>query len=210
MSTSTILSDPARYAADIQRGQGDTVNAQFGPITGILQGPTNLGKVVVEGIDIVLKTRFKVAPGKRVALRLNGTCVSKYNVQNLDGTYKSSVDNPAAVGMGVVLRWRHTLSATWDSGPWSAGSSENDQVGCRGLRTSLQTVTTTPVPRKPGSHDTSVGTPSTALPATCSAPLRRSAGTAGIAALAASAVCGCAQSAANQNANPIELALATR
>ena len=154
LSTATILGDPARYAAYIQRGAPDGNASGQGPITGILQGLTNLGKIVVEGIDVDVKTRLNLSEGNRISLRLNGTYVSKYDVQNIDGTYTSSINNPAAVGIGVVLRWRHTLGAVWEAGPWSVGFSENYQVGYRDLRTSLQTVATTPTPRQVGSYET--------------------------------------------------------
>ncbi len=154
LSTATILGDPARYAAYIQRGAPDGNASGVGPITGILQGLVNLGKIQVEGIDLDLTGRVALTPADRLTLRLNGNYVSKYDVQNTDGSYTSSINNPAAVGIGVVLRWRHVLSATWDNGPWSATFSENYQVGYRDLRTALQTAATTPTPRQVGSYET--------------------------------------------------------
>ena len=154
LSTATILGDPARYAAYIQRGAPDGNASGQGPITGILQGLVNLGKVQVEGIDIDLTGRVAITPADRLTLRLNGNYVSKYDVQNTDGSYTSSINNPAAVGIGVALRWRHVLSATWENGPWAATLSENYQVGYRDLRTALQTATTTPTPRQVGSYET--------------------------------------------------------
>jgi len=154
LSTATILSDPARYASYIQRGAPDGNASGVGPITGIAQGLVNLGKVNVEGIDIDVSGRVALTPADRLTLRLNGNYVSKYDVQNTDGSYTSSINNPAAVGIGVVLRWRHVLSATWDNGPWAATFSENYQVGYRDLRTSLQTVANTPTPRQVGSYET--------------------------------------------------------
>ena len=87
-------------------------------------------------------------------MRLNGTYISRYDQQNLDGSYTSSIDNPAAsiVGIGVVLRWRHSASATWEHGPWSASLTENFQVGYKDLRTSLQPASVTP--RQVGSYET--------------------------------------------------------
>jgi iron complex outermembrane receptor protein len=154
LSTATILGDPARYAAYIQRGAPDGNASGLGPITGILQGLVNLGKVQVEGIDIDVSGRVALTAADRLTLRVNGNYVSKYDVQNVDGSYSSSINNPAAVGIGVVLRWRHVMSATWENGPWAATLSENYQVGYRDLRTSLQTVANTPVPRQVGSYET--------------------------------------------------------
>ncbi len=154
LSSATILGDPARYASYIQRGAADGNPSGLGPITGILQGLVNLGKVQAEGIDVDVTGRVALTPTDRLTMRLNGNYVSTYDVQNTDGTYTSSINNPAAVGIGVVLRWRHVLSATWDNGPWTATVSENYQVGYRDLRTGLQTATTTPVARQVGSYET--------------------------------------------------------
>ncbi len=154
LSTATILGDPARYAAYVQRGAPDGNASGVGPITGILQGLVNLGKVQVEGIDVDVKGRIALTPTDRLTLGLNGNYVTKYDVQGTDGSYTSSINNPAAIGIGVVLRWRHVLSATWDNGPWAATFSENYQVGYRDLRTALQTAATTPVPRQVGSYET--------------------------------------------------------
>jgi iron complex outermembrane receptor protein len=152
LSTATILADPVRYASFINRGAPDGNPSGAGPITGILQGLVNLGKIKVEGIDVDVKGRVALTPGDRLTLRLNGTYTSKYDTQNTDGTFSSSINNPAAIGIGVVLRWRHTLSATWESGPWAATLAENYQVGYRDLRTALQPASV--APRQVGSYET--------------------------------------------------------
>jgi iron complex outermembrane receptor protein len=59
-------------------------------------------------------------------------------VQNLDGTYSNLVNTPANGNIGVVLRWRYTASANWDSGPWTASLSQNYQNGYHDIRTPLQ------------------------------------------------------------------------
>ena len=154
LTTATILGDPVRYASYIVRGPSDGNASGVGPITGILLSLTNLGKSIVSGIDLDLKGRVMNGEFGKLTLRMNGTYVSKYDQQNLDGSYTSSINNPAAstVGIGVVLRWRHTASATWESGPWLATLAQNYQVGYRDLRTSLQAATVTP--RNVGSYQT--------------------------------------------------------
>ncbi len=154
LSTATILGDPVRYAAYIQRGAPDNNPSGVGPITGILQGLVNLGKIRTEGIDVDVSQRIALSPADRLTLRLNGNYVTKYDVENTDGTYTSSINNPAAIGIGVVLRWRHVLSATWENGPWAATLAQNYQVSYRDLRTSLQTVANTPTPRTVGAYQT--------------------------------------------------------
>ena len=154
LSAATILGDPVRYASYLVRGPADGNASGAGPITGILLSLTNLGKSIVSGVDIDLKGRVLNGEYGKVTLRLNGTYVTKYDQQNLDGSYTSSINNPAAsgVGIGVVLRWRHTASATWEAGPWLATLAQNYQVGYRDLRTSLQASTV--VPRNVASYQT--------------------------------------------------------
>ena len=144
LSAATILADPVRYASYIRRGAPDGNASGVGPITGIDLALTNLGKTVVSGVDLDLKGRVMNNETGRLTLRLNGTYVTKYDQQNLDGSNTSSINNPAASGVGVVLRWRHTAGATFESGPWTATLSENYQVGYRDLRTSLQPASVTP------------------------------------------------------------------
>jgi iron complex outermembrane receptor protein len=138
ISTATILGDPVRYSSYILRGTPDGNASGVGSITGILQSLTNLGKTIVGGVDVDLKARVVNTAENKTTLRLNGTYISKYDQQNLDGSYTSAVNQPSALGIGVVLRWRHTASATWESGAWAASLSQNYQVGYHDLRTSLQ------------------------------------------------------------------------
>ena len=152
LSTATILGDPTRYASYIRRGPADGNASGVGPIVGIDQALTNLGKTIVNGYDLDLKARVYEGPQGRVTGRLNGTYFSTYKQQNLDGSFTNAIIQPAAIGFGVVLRWRHTASATWESGPWSMTLSENYQVGYQDLRTSLQPSSVTP--RTVGSYET--------------------------------------------------------
>ncbi len=149
----TILADPVTYASYLVRGAPDGNASGVGPILGINQLLTNLGKTIVGGVDVDLKGRVLDTPEHRVTLRLNGTYMSQYDQQNLDGSYTSSINTPAGSGaIGVVLRWRHTASATWETGPWAATLAENFQVGYHDLRTSLQPAGT--VPRDVASYST--------------------------------------------------------
>ena len=140
----TILLDPVRYASYIRRGAPDGNASGAGPIIGIDQSLTNLGKTVVGGYDIDLKARVYEGAQGRVTARLNGTYFSTYKQENLDGSFTSVINQPSAIGIGVVLRWRHTLAATWETGPWSVTLSENYQVGYQDTRTALQPASVTP------------------------------------------------------------------
>lgn len=152
VSSLTILGDPARYGSYIRRGPPDGNPSGVGPIIGIDQSLTNLGRTIVGGLDVDLKGRVISTPSDKVTLRLNGTYISKYDQQNLDGSYTSAINQPAAIGIGVVLRWRHSASATWEHGPWAANLTENFQVGYNDLRTALQASTV--APRHVGTYET--------------------------------------------------------
>jgi iron complex outermembrane recepter protein len=144
LSSATILGDPVRYASYIRRGPPDGNASGVGPITGIDLSLTNLGRTTVAGYDMDLKARVPAFGEQKLTLRFAGTYFSAYKQQNLDGSFTDAVNQPAAIGIGVVLRWRHIASATWDSGPWSATLAENYQNRYQDLRTSLQPTSVTP------------------------------------------------------------------
>ena len=61
---------------------------------------------------------------------VSGTYYIRNDAQNLDGSYSGFVSNQnAAVVTGVVPRWKHYASVTWDSGPWSATLGNTFQSG---------------------------------------------------------------------------------
>ncbi len=154
LSVATILSDPVRYAGYITRGAPDGNASGQGPILGISQQLTNLGKTNVSGVDLDLLGRVYNTPGDKLTLRLDGTYFTRYDTQNLDGSYSNAINNPAAslIGIGVVLRWRHAASVSWDHGPFAATFQHNYQVGYADLNTSLQPASNPP--RSVGSYTT--------------------------------------------------------
>ena len=154
LSVATILADPVRYANLITRGAPDGNASGVGPILGISQALTNLGKTNVSGVDVNLLGRVYNTPGDKVTLRLDGTYFTRYDTQNLDGSYSNAINNPAAsgLGIGVVLRWRHVASATYEHGPFALTFQHNYQNGYGDLNTSLQPAST-PV-RQVGSYTT--------------------------------------------------------
>ena len=152
LSTATILADPVTYASYIRRGPPDGNPSGVGPIIGVSQSLTNLGKTIVSGIDVDLKGRLFVTSEDRLTGRLNGTYLLKYDQRNPDGSYTSAINSPAALGIGVAIRWRHTASVTWENGPWAATLAQNFQGGYHDLRTSLQPATV--VPREVGTYET--------------------------------------------------------
>ncbi len=143
-SIANILADPVRFSNLIVRRAPDGDPSGVGPIAGILQGLVNLGRVEVEGTDIDIKARVLNTPQNKVTLRLNGSYLSKYDRQNLDGTYSTLINSPANGGIGVAIRWRYNAGATWDSGPWSTTLTRNYQGSYHDTRTALQAATVTP------------------------------------------------------------------
>ena len=140
----TILGDPVTYASYILRGPPDGNASGAGPILGIQQALTNLGKTNVEGVDVDVKARVLNIDNNKLTLRLNGTYMSKHESQNLNGSFTNAINNPSALNIGVILRWRHTASATYERGPWVASVVQNYQVEYNDLRTSLQAASVVP------------------------------------------------------------------
>jgi iron complex outermembrane receptor protein len=138
LSIATILGDPVTYASYIRRGPPDGNASGVGPIIGIDQSLTNLGRVNVEGIDLDLRVRVLNTAEHRATLRMTGTYMSRYDVENIDGSFTTAINRPSALNIGVIVRWRHLLSATYDRGPWTAVLAQNFQASYSDLRTSLQ------------------------------------------------------------------------
>lgn len=122
--------DRARqYAAFIVRGPADANPAGVGPITGIIQTNANLFKTQLAGVDLDGTYRLRLASGNRLTARLSGTYLSKYDVQGPSGAYTTALDQALNAGGGVVLRWKHNASVSYDMGPFSASLSQNYQKG---------------------------------------------------------------------------------
>jgi iron complex outermembrane recepter protein len=94
---------------------------------------SNTGSLTVEGFDIGANFRQKFAVGT-LDLALSGTYMTKFDeatpsgtISNKVGTIVDANGDPVlgADGGGVVLRWKHALSATWTQGPWNATVTQN-------------------------------------------------------------------------------------
>lgn len=70
----------------------------------------------------------------------------------MNGSYTSAINSPAALGIGVAIRWRHTASVTWENGSWAATLAQNFQTRFHDLLTSLQPATVEP--RKVDTYET--------------------------------------------------------
>lgn len=108
-----------------------------GDIVSIRQTLQNTGALDVSGIDIDIRYRLKLAGGQ-IDFSLNGSYMLKFDETTPSGelshkvaTVVDGAGNPV-IGSedgGVVLRWKHQLSATWTSGPWAVTLAQNFAKG---------------------------------------------------------------------------------
>jgi iron complex outermembrane recepter protein len=119
ISPSTILGDLTQFGSLVTRGPSQ--GALPGPITSILQTYINLGTVKIEGIDLEGHYRTPTMSWGRLSFDGSGTYYTKYDNQQIDGSYVSQVGTAfQQVVTGITPRWKQYVSATWDLGPWSA------------------------------------------------------------------------------------------
>jgi iron complex outermembrane receptor protein len=79
----------------------------------------NRGAQLAKGLDLAITVRGVDTPLGRFGGRVNGTYVLTSKIQNAPGDdFVSNLNR--FVTDGVVQRWRHTISADWESGPLSA------------------------------------------------------------------------------------------
>jgi iron complex outermembrane receptor protein len=133
-----------QYSAFIVRGPADSNPSGVGPITGIIQTNANLFKTQLAGVDLDGTYRLRLASGNRFTARLSGTYLGKYDVQGPSGAYTSALDQALNAGGGVVLRWKHNASISYDMGPYSASLSQNYQKGYTDVLGNRQPTGSTP------------------------------------------------------------------
>uniref|UniRef100_A0A7C2BFU7 TonB-dependent receptor n=1 Tax=Pseudomonas graminis TaxID=158627 RepID=A0A7C2BFU7_9PSED len=106
---STVFSDSAAYADRYVR------NAD-GTLANIIATNSNLGNVDTNGVDVSLDYRFPNTPYGQFGLGLQGTYVDAYDFQStIKGPYTDKVGD--FQGDGVIARWKHNLTASWNLGP---------------------------------------------------------------------------------------------
>ncbi len=118
----------SQYASFITRGAPDGNASGVGPIVSIRQTNANLFKSQLAGVDVDAKYLLRLPDAQKATFRLSGTYMGKYDVQGPDGSYNTILDQAiSASGGGVVLRWKHVASATYETGPWNASLAQNYQ-----------------------------------------------------------------------------------
>jgi iron complex outermembrane receptor protein len=122
LPVATILGDPVTYGYLLQRGPVDPRFPTLpGRITGIMQTYINLGTTHIEGIDVEGHYKWPQMGWGRVRLDVSGTYYRRYDFQNLDKSYSGFVSSAAGSPVvGVIPRWKHYASLSWDRGPWTA------------------------------------------------------------------------------------------
>jgi iron complex outermembrane recepter protein len=111
---------------------GKVIRDAAGNIVQVINPPDNNGSLTAQGMDIDLRYREKLGPGV-LSFGLNGTYYFKYD-QSTPGAGTSqkvaTMTDPSGTtpvisstigldGMGVVLRYKQYLSATWTQGDWA-------------------------------------------------------------------------------------------
>ncbi|MCS0659808.1 TonB-dependent receptor [Massilia terrae] len=147
LSANYFLANAARtqqYAQFINRGAPDGNAAGVGPIDSIVQTNANLFKTQVAGVDVDAMYRLRLDDRNRMSFRLSGTYMNKYDVQGPDGSYTSSLDQALNASGGVVLRWKHNASMTWEHGPFALTLLQNYQKGYTDVLANLAPTGSTP------------------------------------------------------------------
>ncbi len=111
-----------------------------GQIISISQTNANLFKSAVSGLDADVKYGFNLGTAGRLTLLGNGTYFYRYVTQNPDGSWTSQLDKGATAVGGVVTRWRHTVSAIYDTASWEASLTENYQKRYRDVASNITDV----------------------------------------------------------------------
>lgn len=139
----------AQFASFIIRGAPDGNPSGLGPITSVIQTTSNLFKVKVQGWDLDVAFRPSIGPGQRLTMRLDGSYVEQYKRQNFDGSYTNQADTALVAAGGIVPKWRHVASITYDRGPWEASLMQNFQDSYHDVPANI-----TGTPRTVGTYET--------------------------------------------------------
>lgn len=106
-------------------------------IASIRQTLANTGDATVQGLDVFGNWKDNFSFGK-LEVNLNGTYMDKFDqtspggqVSHKVGTIVDASGTPVigAQNGGVILNWRHQLSATWSRGPWATTLIQNYRDG---------------------------------------------------------------------------------
>jgi iron complex outermembrane receptor protein len=136
ISPLTVLGDLGQFGSLVTRAPPE--GALPGRITSILQTYINLGALRIQGLDLEGNYRFPTMSWGRLSLNYSATYYLRYDAQNPDGTYTGQIGTAfGTVVTGVIPRYKHYASATWDQGPWSATLAQTYQGSYTDQQTDL-------------------------------------------------------------------------
>jgi iron complex outermembrane receptor protein len=131
LSPAAILADLDQFGHFVTRGPVDPNFPDLpGRITQIDQTFLNLGAIHIQGFDVDLRYRAPMMSWGRLSFALAGTYYLTYDVQDPDGSFRGTVGTALGntLTTGVIPRWKHYTSLTWDQGPWSATLAQTYQT----------------------------------------------------------------------------------
>ena len=139
ISPLTVLGDLDQFGSLVTRAPADpNFPGLPGRILQINQLFINLGAIKIQGLDIEGHYRTPAQSWGRLSFNLSGTYYMRYDGQNPDGTFTGGVGTAfGLVVTGVIPRWKHYASLTWDNGPWSATLAQNYQTSYTDQQTDL-------------------------------------------------------------------------
>jgi iron complex outermembrane recepter protein len=119
-------------ATSVIRGPVDVAGLP-GPIIAIDQTLVNTPKVFVSGFDLGAKFRLPATNYGKITLGWSGTYIQRWDSQNVDGSYSTSLDVASSSFSGIVPRLKQVYSLNWDMGPWNAVVTYNWQGGYKDI-----------------------------------------------------------------------------
>ena len=118
----TILGDLAQYGNLVTRAPRDAAFPNVpGRILKIDGRNINLGAVHLDGIDVEAHWKSAAYAWGKLRVDASGSYYIHNDAQNADGSYRGFVSNQFGSPVsGVLPRWKHYASLTWDIGAWSS------------------------------------------------------------------------------------------
>jgi iron complex outermembrane receptor protein len=138
ISPLVITGDLAQFGGFVTRAAPDPAFPNLpGRIINIDQRYINLGSERIEGFDIEGHYRAPAMSWGRLSVDLSGTYYTKYDVQQTDGSFQSSVCITfGSVVTGVIPRWKQYIALNWALGPWAATLANTYQTSYRDAQNS--------------------------------------------------------------------------
>ncbi|WP_161974420.1 TonB-dependent receptor [Piscinibacter terrae] len=130
ITPAVVLTDLTKYGYLITRGPVDPAFPTLpGPITQINTTNINLGKTKLAGVDFDAKLRIPDTALGRVTVGYSGTYFTKYDTENIDGSFAPNINLVNGATGGIIPRLKTYLSVNLARGPWNFTVAQNWQSG---------------------------------------------------------------------------------